>query len=162
MCMTRECSGFVVCTRGGTHRASNWLSMDIAAFSIPVIRYDAAVVATGPELFGGRLPSPHEPSHETAAPVLPAGSLTKDRIHMTYITTQDGTRIFYKDWDPRDAHPIVFHHGWPLSADDWDNQMMFFLTEGYRVIAHDRRGHGRSDQTDGGNDMDTYAADVAA
>ena len=81
---------------------------------------------------------------------------------MTYITTQDGTRIFYKDWGSRDAHPIVFHHGWPLSADDWDNQMMFFLTEGYRVIAHDRRGHGRSDQTDGGNDMDTYAADVAA
>jgi hypothetical protein len=81
---------------------------------------------------------------------------------MTYITTQDGTRIFYKDWGPRDAHPIVFHHGWPLSSDDWDNQMMFFLTEGYRVIAHDRRGHGRSDQTDGGNDMDTYAADVAA
>ena len=81
---------------------------------------------------------------------------------MTYITTQDGTRIFYKDWGSRDAQPIVFHHGWPLSADDWDNQMMFFLAEGYRVIAHDRRGHGRSDQTDGGNDMDTYAADVAA
>jgi non-heme chloroperoxidase len=80
---------------------------------------------------------------------------------MTYITTQDGTRIFYKDWGPRDAQPIVFHHGWPLSADDWDNQMMFFLAEGYRVIAHDRRGHGRSDQTDGGNEMDTYAADVA-
>ena len=80
---------------------------------------------------------------------------------MTYITTKDGTRIFYKDWGPRDAQPIVFHHGWPLSADDWDNQMMFFLAEGYRVIAHDRRGHGRSDQTDGGNEMDTYAADVA-
>ena len=80
---------------------------------------------------------------------------------MTYITTSDGTRIFYKDWGPRSAQPIVFHHGWPLSADDWDNQMMFFLAQGYRVIAHDRRGHGRSDQTDGGNDMDTYAADVA-
>ena len=62
---------------------------------------------------------------------------------MTYITTHDGTRIFYKDWGLRDAQPIVFHHGWPLSADDWDNQMMFFLAEGYRVIAHDRRGHGR-------------------
>jgi len=78
------------------------------------------------------------------------------------LTTSDGTRIFYKDWGPRDAQPIMFHHGWPLSADDWDNQMLFFLAQGYRVIAHDRRGHGRSDQTDTGNDMDTYAADVAA
>ncbi len=81
---------------------------------------------------------------------------------MTYITTTDGTRIFYKDWGPTNAQPIVFHHGWPLSADDWDNQMMFFLGHGYRVIAHDRRGHGRSSQTDDGNDMDTYADDVAA
>jgi non-heme chloroperoxidase len=81
---------------------------------------------------------------------------------MPYITTQDGTEIFYKDWGPKSAQPIVFHHGWPLSADDWDNQMMFFLGEGFRVIAHDRRGHGRSTQTDGGNDMDTYAADADA
>jgi non-heme chloroperoxidase len=81
---------------------------------------------------------------------------------MSIVTMRDGTRIFYKDWGPRDAQPIVFHHGWPLSADDWDNQMLFFLGEGYRVVAHDRRGHGRSDQTDTGNDMDTYAADVAA
>jgi non-heme chloroperoxidase len=81
---------------------------------------------------------------------------------MTTIKTKDGTTIFYKDWGPRSAQPIVFHHGWPLSADDWDNQMMFFLNEGFRVIAHDRRGHGRSSQTDGGNDMDTYAADVDA
>src|SRR5678810_1239507 len=81
---------------------------------------------------------------------------------MPYITTTDGTEIFYKDWGPRDAQPIVFHHGWPLSADDWDNQMMFFLGQGFRVIAHDRRGHGRSTQTDGGNDMDTYASDVDA
>jgi len=80
---------------------------------------------------------------------------------MNAITTKDGTHIFYKDWGPRDAQPIVFHHGWPLSADDWDNQMMFFLGEGFRVIAHDRRGHGRSTQTDTGNEMDTYAADVA-
>jgi len=79
---------------------------------------------------------------------------------MGTITTQDGTTIFYKDWGPRDAQPLVFHHGWPLSADDWDNQMMVFLGEGYRVIAHDRRGHGRSSQTDTGNEMDTYAADV--
>ena len=80
---------------------------------------------------------------------------------MTHITTNDDTQIFYKDWGPKDAQPIVFHHGWPLSADDWDNQMMFFLGEGYRVIAHDRRGHGRSSQTDEGNEMDTYASDVA-
>jgi non-heme chloroperoxidase len=79
---------------------------------------------------------------------------------MTHITTKDGTHIFYKDWGSKDAPPIVFHHGWPLSADDWDNQMMFFLGSGFRVIAHDRRGHGRSTQTDGGNDMDTYAEDV--
>ena len=80
---------------------------------------------------------------------------------MTTITTKDGTEIFYKDWGSRDAQAIVFHHGWPLSADDWDNQMLFFLHKGYRVIAHDRRGHGRSTQTATGNEMDTYAADVA-
>ena len=79
---------------------------------------------------------------------------------MGTIRTDDGTEIFYKDWGPKEATPIVFHHGWPLSADDWDNQMMFFLGQGYRVIAHDRRGHGRSTQTDTGNEMDTYAADV--
>jgi non-heme chloroperoxidase len=81
---------------------------------------------------------------------------------MPMIKTSDGTDIFYKDWGPKDARPIVFHHGWPLSADDWDNQMMFFLLKGFRVIAHDRRGHGRSSQTDTGNDMDTYAADMIA
>lgn len=80
---------------------------------------------------------------------------------MTTITTADNARIFYKDWGNRDAPPIVFHHGWPLSGDEWDSQMLFFLGQGYRVIAHDRRGHGRSSQTDTGNDMDTYAADVA-
>lgn len=79
---------------------------------------------------------------------------------MSTITTRDGTELFYKDWGS--GQPIVFHHGWPLSADDWDTQMQFFLSKGFRVIAHDRRGHGRSSQTDHGNDMDTYAADVAA
>ena len=79
---------------------------------------------------------------------------------MPTIRTKDGTEIFYKDWGT--GQPIVFHHGWPLSADDWDNQMLFFLKAGYRVIAHDRRGHGRSTQTSGGHEMDTYAADVAA
>jgi non-heme chloroperoxidase len=79
---------------------------------------------------------------------------------MPTITTQDGTEIFYKDWGT--GQPIVFHHGWPLSSDDWDAQLLFFLAHGYRVIAHDRRGHGRSSQTATGNEMDTYAADVAA
>ncbi|MET0718427.1 MAG: alpha/beta hydrolase [Pseudoxanthomonas sp.] len=78
---------------------------------------------------------------------------------MQSITTKDGTEIFYKDWGS--GQPIVFHHGWPLSSDDWDAQMLFFLEQGYRVIAHDRRGHGRSSQTSTDNDMDTYAADVA-
>ena len=80
---------------------------------------------------------------------------------MPFITTRDGTDIFYKDWGSKDAQPIVFHHGWPLSSDDWDAQLMFFLSKGFRVVAHDRRGHGRSSQTDGGNEMDTYADDVA-
>src|SRR3954471_11973610 len=79
---------------------------------------------------------------------------------MSTITTKDGTEIFYKDWGS--GQPIVFHHGWPLSADDWDSQMMFFLAQGYCVIAHDRRGHGRSTQTANGHDMDPYAADALA
>jgi non-heme chloroperoxidase len=79
-----------------------------------------------------------------------------------FITTEDGTQIFYKDWGDKAAQPIVFHHGWPLSSDEWDVQMLFFLEQGFRVVAHDRRGHGRSSQTDIGTDMDTYAADVAA
>ena len=79
---------------------------------------------------------------------------------MAFINTGDGTEIFYKDWGS--GQPLVFHHGWPLSADDWDAQLMYFLSKGFRVIAHDRRGHGRSSQTHDGNEMDTYAADVAA
>jgi len=78
---------------------------------------------------------------------------------MSSITAKDGTQIFYKDWGT--GQPIVFSHGWPLSADDWDNQMFFFLEKGFRVIAHDRRGHGRSSQTATGNEMDTYADDLA-
>jgi len=81
---------------------------------------------------------------------------------MSFITTNGGASIFYKDWGPKSAQPIVFHHGWPLSSDDWDAQMLFFLAKGYRVVAHDRRGHGRSSQVSDGHDMDHYAADAAA
>jgi non-heme chloroperoxidase len=81
---------------------------------------------------------------------------------MSTITTRDGVDIFYKDWGPKNAQPIFFHHGWPLSADDWDTQMLYFLDKAYRVIAHDRRGHGRSTQVSDGHDMDHYAADAAA
>jgi non-heme chloroperoxidase len=102
----------------------------------------------------------------TAAPA--AGRLVRPAVTpqargqtMGTFKTKDGTDIFYKDWGPRNAQVIAFHHGWPLSSDDWDNQMMFFLAQGYRVVAHDRRGHGRSSQTDVGTDMDTYAADCA-
>jgi non-heme chloroperoxidase len=86
-------------------------------------------------------------------------SKNSGELEMDTITTKDGVRIFYKDWGA--GQPLVFHHGWPLTADDWDAQMMYFVLRGFRVIAHDRRGHGRSTQTASGNDMDTYAADVA-
>ena len=89
----------------------------------------------------------------------PVSAAEPERPAMSTIKMKDGTQIFYKDWGS--GQPIVFHHGWPLSADDWDNQMLFFLEKGFRVIAHDRRGHGRSSQTVTGNEMDTYAADVA-
>jgi non-heme chloroperoxidase len=86
----------------------------------------------------------------------------KGVFSMGYVTTTDGTEIFYKDWGPKDAQPVMFHHGWPLSSDDWDAQMLFFLSQGYRVVAHDRRGHGRSAQVSEGHDMDHYAADAFA
>ncbi|MFG1395084.1 alpha/beta fold hydrolase [Xanthobacter agilis] len=81
---------------------------------------------------------------------------------MPSVITKDGVEIFYKDWGPKDAPPIVFHHGWPLSSDDWDAQMLFFVQNGYRAVAHDRRGHGRSTQVSDGHDMDHYAADAFA
>lgn len=81
---------------------------------------------------------------------------------MSYVTTRDGVSIFFKDWGNKDAQPIMFHHGWPLSSDDWDVQLLFFLKNGFRVVAHDRRGHGRSEQVSDGHDMDHYAADAAA
>lgn len=79
---------------------------------------------------------------------------------MPYITAQDNTSIYYKDFGPRDAQPIMFHHGWPLSSDDWDAQILYFLAKGFRVIASDRRGHGRSSDVGTGHDMDHYASDV--
>lgn len=81
---------------------------------------------------------------------------------MSFVTTKDGVQIFYKDWGPKDAEVLFFHHGWPLSSDDWDAQLSYFVEKGYRVIAHDRRGHGRSSQVWDGHDMDHYADDVAA
>ena len=81
---------------------------------------------------------------------------------MSFITTKDDVEIFFKDWGPKNAQPVVFHHGWPLSSDDWDAQMLFFLAQGFRVVAHDRRGHGRSAQVTDGHDMDHYAADASA
>jgi len=81
---------------------------------------------------------------------------------MSYVSSDDGAQIFFKDWGPRTAQPVVFHHGWPLSSDDWDAQMLFFLERGFRVIAHDRRGHGRSTQTSDGHTIDQYARDAAA
>jgi non-heme chloroperoxidase len=80
----------------------------------------------------------------------------------SFVKTKDGVDIFFKDWGPKDAQPIMFHHGWPLSSDDWDAQMLFFVQHGFRVVAHDRRGHGRSQQISGGHDMDHYAADAFA
>jgi non-heme chloroperoxidase len=118
-------------------------------------RVKVAISFRGPFDVSRRSPFPPRaawrPSHSNPPP---------GAFPVSTITTRDGTTIFYKDWGA--GQPIVFHHGWPLSGDDWDAQMMFFLAHGYRVIAHDRRGHGRSSQTDAGNEMDTYAADVAA
>ncbi|MBW9091195.1 alpha/beta hydrolase [Rhizobium wenxiniae] len=92
----------------------------------------------------------------------PQAQKGSDLMTETFIKTKDGVDIFFKDWGPKDAQPIVFHHGWPLSSDDWDAQMLFFLEHGYRVVAHDRRGHGRSQQVGSGHDMDHYAADAFA
>jgi non-heme chloroperoxidase len=100
--------------------------------------------------------------HASAQRAVHVNSPGERENNMGTITTSDGVEIFYKDWGPKTAQPIVFHHGWPLSSDDWDAQMLYFVGQGYRVIAHDRRGHGRSAQVSDGHDMDHYAADIAA
>src|SRR5277367_1520619 len=100
------------------------------------------------------------PANAKSTTSSPRGSHHSGEMSMNTVTTKDGVTIYYKDWGS--GQPIVFSHGWPLSADDWDTQMMFFLGHGYRVIAHDRRGHGRSSQTGDGHDMDHYADDLAA
>jgi non-heme chloroperoxidase len=99
---------------------------------------------------------------QSTPPGSPRAARPRGSSGATHVTTKDGAQIYFKDWGDPAAQPIVFHHGWPLSSDDWDNQMLFFVGKGYRVIALDRRGHGRSSQVSDGHDMDHYAADVAA
>ncbi|RJG40961.1 alpha/beta hydrolase [Mesorhizobium sp. DCY119] len=126
------------------------------SLDLPLSRRDALVSAatvTATLAFWPRLVRADE-----SATIKPSeGELT-----MGFMTTDDGVQIFYKDWGPKDAQPIVFHHGWPLSSDDWDAQLLFFLSKGFRVVAHDRRGHGRSEQVAEGHDIDHYAADAFA
>jgi non-heme chloroperoxidase len=127
----------------GTVRLASTGRIEVQQLVDPAPRQGTAVART----WGGSGPSAVEDREENEIPT---------------ITTRDGTEIYYKDWGPKNAQPIVFHHGWPLSSDDWDPQMLYFVGRGYRVIAHDRRGHGRSSQVGDGHDMDHYAADVAA
>ena len=121
-----------------------------------LLQYAAAAAATS--VFGASLPG----TNAYAQPTNPSGTANIDqgRQTMSTITTNDGTEIFYKDWGQ--GQPVVFSHGWPLSSDDWDTQMLYFLNRGFRVVAHDRRGHGRSSQVANGHDMDHYADDLAA
>jgi non-heme chloroperoxidase len=99
---------------------------------------------------------------QSAPPGSPRAAQPRSSSSATHVTTKDGAQIYFKDWGDRGAQPIVFHHGWPLSSDDWDAQMLYFVGKGYRVVAHDRRGDGRSSQVSDGHDMDHYAADTAA
>ncbi|MCF1480119.1 alpha/beta fold hydrolase [Agrobacterium vitis] len=129
----------------------------MANHNFTLSRRDALLV--GAAMTAGVL-LPTRPVH--AAPAATNPNPTTGDTTMGFVKTTDGTDIFYKDWGSKDAQPIVFHHGWPLSSDDWDAQMLFFLANGYRVVAHDRRGHGRSAQVSDGHDMDHYAADAFA
>jgi non-heme chloroperoxidase len=133
--------------------------MQINVFSSARASRRDVLVGAVTTTLAGALPTFAQPQSEQT---IPPHKPKQGSINMNAITTKDGTEIFYKDWGPKGAQPIVFHHGWPLCADDWDAQMLFFLGKGYRVVAHDRRGHGRSAQVSDGHDMDHYAADVAA
>ncbi|MDM0015064.1 alpha/beta hydrolase [Variovorax sp. J22P168] len=123
--------------------------------SLPLNPQRRDLLASGAAVLAGTLATIGSSEAATPTPTKPIHAMTQNTI-----STKDGTQIFYKEWGT--GQPIVFHHGWPLSGDDWDTQMMFFSSKGYRVVAHDRRGHGRSSPSATGNDMDTYAADVAA
>ena len=103
--------------------------------------------------------APRKPAHTVSSSTPTSG---ESNMGESFVITADGVHIYYKDWGPKDAQPVHFHHGWPLSSDDWDAQMLYFLSKGYRVVAHDRRGHGRSSQVGEGHDMDHYAADADA
>jgi non-heme chloroperoxidase len=124
--------------------------------SLKLTRRDALIAGTS---LAASFAFPLGAAHAAGAATL---NIPEGDQGMGFITTNDDVQIYYKDWGPRDAQPIVFHHGWPLSSDDWDAQMLFFLSKGYRVVAHDRRGHGRSSQVSGGHDIDHYAADAFA
>jgi non-heme chloroperoxidase len=127
----------------------------MSPFNTPTDHQRRRLLASGAAVIAGTLAAAGPSNAATPTP-----SKGKPVMKQNTITTKDGTQIFFKEWGS--GQPIVFHHGWPLSGDDWDTQMMFFAANGYRVIAHDRRGHGRSSPSASGNDMDTYAADVAA
>ncbi len=113
-------------------------------------------------LAGTVLPAMAATESQSATTASRPTPFTKGNTAMNTVTTKDGTQIYFKDWGPKEAQPIMFHHGWPLSSDDWDTQMLFFVRQGFRVVAHDRRGHGRSAQVSEGHDMDHYAADAFA
>lgn len=129
----------------------------MANHNLSLSRRDALLA--GAVLTAGML-LPTRPVHAAQTNNHPNPTIGDDT--MSFVKTTDGVDIFFKDWGPKDAQPIVFHHGWPLSSDDWDAQMLFFVSKGYRVVAHDRRGHGRSAQVSEGHDMDHYAADAFA
>jgi non-heme chloroperoxidase len=125
-----------------------------SAFGVPLCRRDALISASALAA-SFTFPLGNARAAGPATHDVPEGEHT-----MGFVATDDDVQIFYKDWGPKDAQPIVFHHGWPLSSDDWDAQMLFFLSKGYRVVAHDRRSHGRSEQVADGHDIDHYAADA--
>jgi non-heme chloroperoxidase len=135
------------------------MSKNLRASNSTASRRDVLIGAAG-AIAASAVSSPVFAASQKASSASPSKQAGTDSI--SFVTTKDGVEIFFKDWGPKSAQPIVFHHGWPLSSDDWDAQMLFFLAQGFRVVAHDRRGHGRSTQVGDGHDMDHYAADASA